>query len=87
MRYVILACIIAFALGIAVDLGLLIVTADDPVESFDPHDAATEFRVPENALRRLQIVTRNFLQDLIDEFTAPYREQMQRRVPTEPLAQ
>ena len=87
MRYVILACMCAIAVGIAVDLGLLMVTSGDPVESFDPRDAAAESLVAENALRKLQIVTRDFLQDLIDGFTGAYREQIQRRFPTAPLPQ
>jgi hypothetical protein len=87
MRYVIVACLFALAAGVAVDLGLLILTADDPVESFDPHDAAIQVRVPERALRKLQLVTRDFLQDLLDGFTGAYREQLQRRFPAEPLPQ
>ena len=87
MRYVIVACLFALAAGVTVDLGLLIVTADDPVESLDPHDAAIQVRVPEHALRKLQLVTRDFLQDLVDGFTGAYREQLQRRFPTKPLPQ
>lgn len=87
MRYVIVACLLAIAAGVAVDLGLLMVTAGDPVESFDPLDAATEPPVAANALRKLQTVTRDFFQDLLDGFTGAYREQMRRRFPTEPLPQ
>jgi hypothetical protein len=63
------------------------VTAGDPVEFFDPRDAAAESLIADNALRKLQVVTRDVLQDLLDGFTGAYREQIRRRFPTEPPPQ
>jgi hypothetical protein len=82
MRYVMLACLIA--LGLAFDLGLLLTTTDDPVEAVDLHDSATPLPVTDSSLRKFHIAAREFVRDLFDGFAAPYRQLLQRPLPTEP---
>jgi hypothetical protein len=78
MRYVLLICLIAFALPCA-----LIMTADDrELESFDPYHPATLLPIVVSRLHDLQPLVR----DLVDAFTAPYRKRIQQQttLPPEP---
>jgi hypothetical protein len=83
MRYVLLACLIA--LGLAFDLGLLLATANDPLEDVALHDSAAPVTAPDISFRAIRIAAREFVRDLFDGFAAPYREVLRRQLPPEPL--
>ncbi len=83
MRYGLLVLLIC--LGIAFDLGVYLAASDDLFESFDPLHPATLLPIVANRFRELQPQVREVLRNLLDELAAPYREQLKRRIPTDPL--
>lgn len=72
-------------LPIVFGLGVLIATSDDALESVHLHRPATLLGMAESRLHEIQSHVRELLRDLLDEFTAPYRERLHRTLPTEPL--
>lgn len=83
MRYVILVCLMAVGLGLIV-FGLL-GTPGNPPASFDPHRPAAFLPIAEIRFRELQSALSELVRDLVDEFAAPYREQLRRDGPTPSL--
>jgi hypothetical protein len=74
MRYVLLACLIA--LGLTCALSVVVTTADDrELEAFDPFRPATLLPIVANRLHDL----RPLVHDLVDAFTAPYRQRLENR--------
>jgi|MudIll2142460700_1097286.scaffolds.fasta_scaffold414121_1 hypothetical protein len=69
MRYYLAACFLGLVLGVA--LGLLLVTLDDAVESFDPNDAPAFLRLAARSLRAIVATAR----DLADTFITADAEQ------------
>ena len=75
MRYVSLVGRIALAL--AFGLGLLIATADDFLEPFDPYRTATLFSIVASHLHAVQSYVRDFrVSELLDAATAGFRERI-----------
>jgi hypothetical protein len=85
MRYVILA----FVLGLAIvlDLAVLVATSDDMLESFDPLHPASLVPIVADRVHNLSAAAGELVRDLVDWFTAPYRERLQRTLPIEPAPQ
>jgi len=83
MRYGLL--ILLICLGIVFDLSVYIATSDNSFESFDPLHPATLLPIVARRFRELHSQVREVLRDLVDESTAPYREQLTRSIPTDPL--
>ncbi|OGB94431.1 MAG: hypothetical protein A2Z31_10520 [candidate division NC10 bacterium RBG_16_65_8] len=79
MLYVFLGCLIG--LGLAVGLGLLVATPEELFEFFDPHRSATLFPITASRLREIPTQVHELVRDLVDEFTAPYRERLHREIP------
>lgn len=76
MRYVLVVCLVGLGLGLILfGLGA---TPGDPLSSFDPHRPATLLPVAEHRIRELKSAVIELLGDLVDEFTAPYRERIRR---------
>ncbi len=85
MRYVILACVLGLA--IVLDLAVLVATSDDMLESFDPFHPATLLPIVANRVHTVSTTAGEIVRDLVDWFTAPYRERLHRTLPTEPAPQ
>lgn len=69
MRYYLAACFLGLVLGVA--LGLLLVTLDEDVESFDPNDTSAFLRLVARGLRAIEATAR----DLADTVITAYTEQ------------
>lgn len=85
MRYGLLVFLIC--LGLLCDLGVYIATSDDSFDSFDPLRPATILPIIADRFRNLRDQVGEVLRDLVEGFSAPYRERMHRDLPTEPLPQ
>jgi hypothetical protein len=83
MRYVLLVGLGGLGLGLI--LFALVATPDAPLAAGDPHDAAPLLAVADTYLRDVSTAASELLRDLVDGFTTPYRERLQRTLPTEPL--
>ena len=60
----------------------LFATPGAPLASFDPHHPATLLSIADSRLREFRSAVSELLRDLVDEFTAPYRERLRRESPT-----
>ena len=82
MRYVRLACITALA--ICCGVGVLIATADDSLESFDPYHPATLFPIVAKRLHTLHAQARELRpSEFLDAAIAAFRERVRRESPIE----
>jgi hypothetical protein len=76
MRYVIVASLVGLGLGLILfGIGA---TSGDRSPSFDPHRPATLLPVAEHRVREFGSAVIELVRDLVDEFTAPYRERIRR---------
>jgi hypothetical protein len=80
MRYVILVALLSPA--IALGLAVVIATTDGTLES--PYHPAALLPIVANDFRAAATAASELLRDLLDGFTAPYRERIPRTLPTEP---
>jgi len=86
MRYLLLVCLMGLAL--AFDLGVFIASSDDAFDSFDPFHPATVLPIIAGRLHEIQSQVRELdVEHLFAVLAAPYRERIQRTLPTEPLPQ
>jgi len=86
MRYLLLVCLMGLAL--AFDLGVFIASSDDAFDSFDPFHPATVLPIIAGRLHEIQSQVRELdVQHLFAVLAAPYRERIQRNLPTETLPQ
>lgn len=85
MRYVLLVLVICLA--IVFNLGVYIATSDESFATFDPLQPATILPIAADRFREIRAQAREMLRDLAEEIVAPYRELLQRRLPTEPSPQ
>ena len=76
MRYLILICLIGLGLSL-IALGLA-GTPGDRLASFGPHHPAALLLSIDNRLHAFRSAATELLRDLVDEFTAPYRERLRR---------
>jgi hypothetical protein len=83
MRYGLVVLLIC--LGIAFDLSVYIATSDDAFDAFDPLHPATLLPILANRYRELHSQGRGWLRNLVDEFTAPFRERLRHEKPKESL--
>ena len=83
MRFAILVSLIGLALSL-IAFGL-VATRPDPFSSFDPHRPATLLPLAESRLRELRTAVSGMLRNLVDEFTAPFRDGIRHHIPTQPL--
>jgi hypothetical protein len=83
MRYVILGCLIALALGL-ITFGLA-ATPSDPLASFDPHRPAALLLNIDGQLRAFRAAASELVRDLINEVTAMYDEQIHHEKPGQSL--
>ena len=82
MRYVILVCLLGLA--IAVDLAVFIASTGEAFEAFDPYHPSTLLPILTQRLRAAADGTGEMVRDLVEGFTAPFRERVHRTLPTEP---
>ncbi len=85
MRYVILACLLG--LTIALDLAVFIASSDEAFESFDPHHPSTLLPIVAGRCRAASVAASQLLRDLLEGFTGPYRERLERTSPPDPPPQ
>jgi hypothetical protein len=86
MRYV--SLVFRIALALAFGLGLLMATADDVLEPFDPYRPATLFSIVASHLHAVQSYVRDFrVSELLDTATAGFRERIRHGNPTQPPPQ
>jgi len=82
MRYVRLVYVIALAIFCGVSV--LIATADDSLESFDPYHPATLLPIVAKRLNSLRSQARELrLSEFLDAATAPFREGIRHASPTQ----
>lgn len=81
MRYVILVCLLGLAL--ALDLTVLIATSDDSSEAFDLRHPATLVPIVAHRVHTVSTAAGEFVRDLVEWVAAPYRERLQRTLPTD----
>jgi hypothetical protein len=74
MRYVLLVCVVGLA--ITCDLAVLTASSDITLETFDPLHPATLLPVVVNGLDALRGQVGEAANDLVEWFTAPYRERL-----------
>ena len=67
MRYYLAACFLGLVLGVA--LGLLLVTLDEDVESFDPNDIPAFLRFVARSLRAIEATARDLADTVITAYT------------------
>ncbi len=82
MRYGILVCLVALAL--ALDIAVFVATNDEAFEAFDPSHPSTLLPILMTRARAAWTATGALVQDLVDGFTAPFRERLHRPLPVEP---
>lgn len=80
MRYLILICVLGLA--IVCDLGVYVATSADAFESFDPLHPATLLPIVLGRLQALRARVGDLVNDLVEEFAAPYRERIRHEYPT-----
>ncbi len=85
MRYLLLLCVLGLALTL--DLSVLVATSGTMLESFDPRHPATLLPIVADRLHTVSTATGELVRDLVEWFAAPYRERLQRTLPTEPAPQ
>lgn len=83
MRFLLLVCVVGLALTL--NIAVLATTSDDLLASFDPHDPATLLPILADRAQDVSIAARERLQELLDWFTAPYRERLHRTNLLDPL--
>jgi hypothetical protein len=82
MRYVRLACIMVLA--ICCGVSVLIATADDSLESFDPYHPATLFPIVAKRLHSLHVQARELRpREFLDAAIAAFRERVRPERPIE----
>ena len=74
MRYLLLVGVLILA--IACDLTVFIASSDDALETFDPLRPATLLPIMADRLHTLRTQVAAFVNDLVEEFAAPYRERI-----------
>ena len=80
MRYVILACVLG--LVIACDLALFIASSDDALGTFDPLHPATLLPIMADRLHALRVQVGEWVNVLVEDLAALYREHIGHEGPT-----